>query len=194
MHLGKNICWRDWMTGLWILPTIFASYSAFQDNKCWLWDCDNVRGGESIYGEKFDDENFEVKHEDAGLLSMANSGPGTNGRWFLWAFSTQHRSLQLLLRNVHETSLQRPSYERDHFSECNLAKEWKLERLINGTNFTSQPPGKISWEKAKIKKKDLPWLAHLLIQKISATLADSLPPLESGGPIAPICWLFTLPW
>ena len=50
------------------------------------WHKGDASGGESIYGRRFEDENFQIKHTRAGLLTTANAGPNTNSSQFLLLF------------------------------------------------------------------------------------------------------------
>eukprot|EP00405_Crypthecodinium_cohnii_P023387 CAMPEP_0206486988 /NCGR_PEP_ID=MMETSP0324_2-20121206/41347_1 /ASSEMBLY_ACC=CAM_ASM_000836 /TAXON_ID=2866 /ORGANISM="Crypthecodinium cohnii, Strain Seligo" /LENGTH=294 /DNA_ID=CAMNT_0053965331 /DNA_START=87 /DNA_END=967 /DNA_ORIENTATION=- len=79
---GKNLSFADSIFHR-IIPGFMAQGGDITDG--------DGTGGRSIYGNKFADENFNRRHEERGMLSMANSGPNTNGSQFFILFkATPH--------------------------------------------------------------------------------------------------------
>ena len=77
-HPQAAVSWYFIFSSLTLLIVVFGGFYVFQGGD---FTRNNGTGGESIYGSKFADENFELKHVGPGILSMAN-GMCTTGELF----------------------------------------------------------------------------------------------------------------
>jgi peptidyl-prolyl isomerase D len=108
----------------------------------------NGTGGESIYGEKFADENFALKHEKPFLLSMANAGPGTNGsQFFVTTVPTPHLdgkhvvfgeviAGKSIIRKIEKT----PTTSDKPNKDCVIADCGQLDPSTDLAEFTKKEP------------------------------------------------------
>ncbi|KAK7513776.1 peptidyl-prolyl cis-trans isomerase-like 1 [Phyllosticta citriasiana] len=96
------------------------------------------RGGSSIYGEKFEDEiSSQLKHTGAGVLSMANSGPNSNGSQFFITLAptpwldgkhTIFGRVKSGMAVVRRMGLVRTDREDRPLEEVKIVKAWEVEK------------------------------------------------------------------
>nr|CAN81422.1 hypothetical protein VITISV_035942 [Vitis vinifera] len=98
----------------------------------------NGTGGESIYGLKFEDENFELKHERKGMLSMANSGANTNGsQFFITTTRTSHLDVNVLIADCGEIPEGVDNGVSNFFKDGDTYPDWPADLDEN--------PNDLSW-------------------------------------------------
>jgi peptidyl-prolyl isomerase D len=86
-------------------------------------------GGESIYGEKFEDENFQLVHDKPFLLSMANAGPNTNGsQFFITTVPTPHLNGKHVVfgQVIQGKSIVRELERCEKGADDKPVQEWKI--------------------------------------------------------------------
>lgn len=112
----------------------------------------NGTGGESIYGEKFKDENFMMKHTGPGILSMANSGPNTNGsQFFICTTQTPHLNGRHVVFGKIVSGMEvMYKMERCGSSEGKTDKRVSIHNC--GQVQDGQPPAKVARKEAPSSK------------------------------------------
>ncbi|XWS76338.1 hypothetical protein CRYUN_Cryun01aG0167400 [Craigia yunnanensis] len=133
----------------------------------------NGTGGESIYGGKFADENFKLDHDGPGVLSLANSGPNTNGSQFFITFKRQPhldgkhvvfgkvmKGMDVLKKIELVGTVDGKPTQPVKISDCGETSESKIQDAVEKAKGKGKKSGKVpsshsSDEQARGSKKSL---------------------------------------
>lgn len=138
----------------------------------------NGTGGESIYGHEFDDESFDVKHDEPGIVSMANSGPDSNGSQFLVCFRP---APQLDGRNVAFGKVVSGWEVVQKIEACGVAAvEEGAEEGVPTRRVAIADCGEVQQADKKVKRakvassSEVAWVLHILRKHSGCKKAASL--------------------
>lgn len=177
-----------------------------EDPECFDFDellPDVPPGGQSIFGAPFDDENFTLKHTSAGVLTMSNNGPNTNGSQFIITM-TDHKKLDdknVAFGQVLEgyeiinalTKVGKPHQDGEAFQRISLEGCGVLPSISNDTSASASMACSTSHASMHRSHCGPQATAHRSLQRLASLMRVSPPQPTAKSRLTATCQKRTVP-